>query len=78
MALAGSQWVDYVLELHYYAALPMDEQTIGLLEEALHHTAAYDPELFTRYVSALRQRLPELDESSQRVFQRLTALELEL
>ena len=77
-ALAGSQWVDYVLELHYYAALPMDEQTIGLLEEALHHTAAYDPELFTRYVSALRQRLPELDESSQRVFQRLTALELEL
>jgi alkylhydroperoxidase/carboxymuconolactone decarboxylase family protein YurZ len=78
MALAGSQWVDYVLELHYYAALPMDEQTAGLLEEALSHTAAYDRELFIRYVTALRQRLPELDEQSRRVFARLAALELEL
>lgn len=77
-ALGSAHWIDYVIELHYFAGHPVDEQTVGLLEEALKHTGGADRELYVRYVETMRRRWSELDEASRLAFERLSALELDI
>ena len=75
-SLHNGNWIDYAVELHLRAQLPMTQETIELLKQAAASAKNVDHALYGFYVEWLREAVPRLPPEAGTVLAKLERLHL--
>lgn len=74
--LRSSRWINYALELHLRAELPMTVETLALLEEGIAHAPGVDHTLYEYYVEWLHDAVSGLGPEGRDLLDRLERVRL--
>jgi hypothetical protein len=75
-ALGEGKWINYVMELHLRAQLPMSSETVAELAYAAEGSRGIDHALYSYYVEWLRDAAPRFSPVAQQVLEQLDAIKL--